>query len=289
MSSQSTVGAGNSGSTPAAVGGGDQGGAGTVGNPADAASKPRYNQPSAPTGPLGLRDQRMNKYGADFANPAMREKFLSYVNAETGGQGPVAQQAFIETILNRGMARGETLDQVLSNKAYFPDRTRRVAARGLKESERNAMSPLLETAMGGSNISNFATGNAQEDPKHPFGKAGMFGFGGTGGATFMVGSGGTGTEYFGTEKADQAWVETQRELALLDRQAIDYAGGQQIAGSVSGAADVKVKVERPSGPAVLEADANMFLPTPTNRQVQMPLANSGPPSQTVTQPAVATQ
>ena len=252
-------------------------------------SKPRYNQPGAPTGPLSLRDQRMNKYGAALADPAMREKFLSYVNAETGGQGGVAQQAFIETILNRGMARGETLSQVLNNRKYFPDRTRNVAAQGLKENERNAMSPLLENVMGGSNISNFATGNAQLDPKHPFGREGMFGFGGTKGATFQVGSGGKGTEFYGTEKADQAWVELQRELALLDRRTIDAAGGSQIAGNVSGSGDIKVKVERPSGPAVLDADASMFLPTPSTRQVQMAPANAGPPSTTTKQPAVASQ
>jgi hypothetical protein len=193
----------------------------------------------------GLGGLRSAKYGKDLGDAAKREHFMALVNAETGGQGPVAQQGFIETVLNRGMARGETLDQLMANKLYFPTRTQKLAVAGLQPEQRAVTEPLLGTALAGSNMTNFATGNASYDPKHKFGKEGFFGYGGTGGTTFI---GGKPAEYFGQEKTDESWAEAMRGLAL--------GGGL---GAGSGSDPLVAKIPKPDTSLASEP---IYLPHP---------------------------
>jgi hypothetical protein len=226
----------------------------------------------------GLGGTRTEKYGKNLSDPATREHFMALVNAETGGQGPIAQQGFIETILNRGMARGETLDQLMANKAYFPARTQRLAQSGLQPAERAVTDPLLGTALAGSNLTNFATGNASYDPKHQFGKEGLFGYGGAGGTTFIAGK---PAEYFGQEKSDESWAETMRVLALggglnaagsgSDSFAANEDAGQsiafdrgrdqldrQMAEELDVNGKLNVKVDAPAGTSVSATGGGMF-------------------------------
>lgn len=150
-------------------------------------------------------ENSLAKYRASFAdqlsNPATRERLLSIAHAEVGGQGPQAQQAFLETILNRAAARNQTLDQTLSG-SYFPAVTYQRAARGLNDQQRLQYDPILKDVMGGSNVANYATGNA----------SGTVGF--AGGPQTSAYNG----ERFGIEGPDRKWAE-----AMAGGKPIPYA------------------------------------------------------------------
>jgi hypothetical protein len=200
----------------AAAAGGKGGGAapeGLVGGPAPAAtgSAPaahdaaqvgvRAPDIAIPAGTLGPGDTKVigggggalgelrQRQAQELADPAVRARLLAYTHAEVGSQGPRAQQAFMESILNRAAARGQSIRQTLSG-GYFPAITHSRAAGGLSEKQTRQLDPVLGDVLGGSNISNFATGNA----------SGSVGFGG-GPRTFSAGG-----ENFGIEAPDARWA-----------------------------------------------------------------------------------
>jgi hypothetical protein len=140
----------------------------------------------------GLADVR-SRFAGEMANPAVRDRLAAYTQAEVGGQGPEAQQAFMESIFNRAAARNQSIETTLSGK-YFPGSTHARAARGVSEDQRARYGPMAESVLAGSNVSNFATGNA----------SGTVGFGG-GPQTFAAGG-----ERFGIEGADRGWAARQR-------------------------------------------------------------------------------
>ena len=141
-------------------------------------------------------DSALNRssFAAELANPAIRNKLFAMTEAEVGGQGAQAQQAFMETIFNRGSARGMSLDQVLSDKAYFPKQTFDNAQRWMGGGLDAKYGDALGRVRGGSNLANYATGNASGD----------VGFGG-GPQTAAFGG-----EKFGVEKADMSWAKLQQ-------------------------------------------------------------------------------
>ena len=124
----------------------------------------------------------------ELQDPRVRDKLLAYTKAEVGGQGPQAWQAFLETTFNRAVARKQTLADVLSG-SYFPRETHQNAARGVNENTRAAYAPVVQNVLGGSNITNYATGNA----------SGNVGFAG-GPQTYAAGG-----ERFGIEGPDKGW------------------------------------------------------------------------------------
>ena len=128
------------------------------------------------------------RYFGELTDPRVRDRLISYTHAEVGGQGPEAQLAFIETSLNRGVARNQPLSQVLSG-SYFPGVTHSRASRSVSQSMREHYDKLIEEALYGSNITNFATGNA----------SGTVGFAG-GPQTYKAGG-----ERFGIEGPDRGW------------------------------------------------------------------------------------
>ncbi|OYX87227.1 MAG: hypothetical protein B7Y71_01855, partial [Xanthobacter sp. 35-67-6] len=139
-----------------------------------------------------------SKFDAELANPATLNKLFAMTYAEVGGQGQQAQQALMETLFNRASSRGMTLDQVLSQSAYFPQTTFDSAGRVMGSPQLAAQySPLLSQVRNGSNISSFATGNA----------SGTVGFaGGPQTAAF-------GGERFGVEGPDMGWASQQTQAA----------------------------------------------------------------------------
>jgi hypothetical protein len=120
-----------------------------------------------------------------FSNPALVDALMRYTRAEVGGQGPQAQQAFMEAMTNMGGNRGQFLP-----RNYFPDITHRRAARPLTEAERAQLQPIADLVAGGSNIADYATGNA----------SGTVGFGKGGYRTASYGG-----ENYGVEAPDRGW------------------------------------------------------------------------------------
>lgn len=138
-----------------------------------------------------LLAQARAAYAQALQDPAMAARFAGMVHAEVGGQGPQAQQAFMESVLNRAAARGQTLDQVLSG-SYFPPVTYQRAARFAADPRiAGQYTGMLGDVLGGSNTAQFATGNA----------SGTVGF--AGGPQVAA----YGGERFGVEGPDQAWAK----------------------------------------------------------------------------------
>ena len=100
------------------------------------------------------------KFAGELQDPAIKARLFSLTHKEVGSQGPEAQQAFMETVFNRASARGQTLDRTMQ-RGYYP-------AVSMKHVPGADYSSTLDAVRGGSNVSNFATGNA----------SGSVGFGG---------------------------------------------------------------------------------------------------------------
>jgi hypothetical protein len=129
-------------------------------------------------------------YSSELQNPATVANLLALTHNEVGKQGPEAQQAFMETVFNRAAARGVSLGQVISDRQYYPQASFRKA--NATEEEANNYIQILGNVVGGSNVSNYATGNA----------SGNVGFAG-GPQTLKAGG-----ERFGIEGPDVGWVPT---------------------------------------------------------------------------------
>jgi len=129
-------------------------------------------------------------FGEELQDPAVKARLAALTQAEVGGQGPAAQQAFIETIMNRAAARGQTLAQTMTGD-YFPQVTHQRTAQFSTDAGVAARyDGAITNALAGSNVGRFATGNA----------SGTVGFNGGPGVAAH------GGERFGIEGPDQEWA-----------------------------------------------------------------------------------
>lgn len=142
-------------------------------------------------------------FSAELADPRLRSALLALAHAEVGGQGPQAQQAFLESVLNRAAARGKSLSDTIYDRNYFPSITHQRMAGGIPANMAGHYGSLLDSVVGGSNVSNYATGNA----------SGTVGFAG-GPQTFAHGG-----ERFGIEGPDRAWARRMAGGFTDDAQA----------------------------------------------------------------------
>jgi hypothetical protein len=158
--------------------------------------------------PVGARD----KFAHELKNPEIKERLFRLTEVEVHHQGPKATQAFMESVMNRADARGQTLAEAINDRHYYPA----VSLRGWDPGDDRPMfRNVLEKVLAGSNVAGFATGNAS---RH-------VGFNG-GHQTYVPGTG----ERFGIEGTDFAWVFSmekrikvaelteQRRLAKLEEQ-----------------------------------------------------------------------
>ena len=127
-------------------------------------------------------------------DPNIRAAVFARVDIEVGGQGPKAQQAFMEAIANRAAARRMSLYDVVSNKdGYYPrkdDYKWKNAASKADPNLEKKYSDMANTVGSGSNIAKFATGNAS-------------GTVGVGQQTFE-----SNGERFGIENPDAGWAKS---------------------------------------------------------------------------------
>ena len=243
----------------------------------------RFNQPSAPVGtgstsviPHSARigKMRFDAYADQLRDPAVREKLFRYVQAETGSQGPEAQQAFMEETLNRGLARpgkgGPSITGTLTG-SYYPKDThdRAGGAWTLDEDTRNKYAPMLEDVLSGSNLIAFGTGNAavKMKPGESF-KEGPFGKGGF--ETYR--SPGKVPESFGWEALDKKWSLSQltKEGTGTDvRTTIDEVAGASFAGGYGGgmtaSGSLNVEVSAPKDTTVEAEGSGIFNKTNVER------------------------
>lgn len=152
------------------------------------AEGPEVFTPPAPGRIVPMTGMGRDRFLPELQNPRLRDKLIAYTIAEVGSQGPEARQAFLEMIMNQATARGKTIDQVLSS-SFFPQITHQRGARALSTTQREMYEPVLSHVLAGSNIANYATGNA----------SGTVGFNG-GPQVFAAGG-----ERFGIEGPDRGW------------------------------------------------------------------------------------
>lgn len=129
-----------------------------------------------------LADQRARFATEMQADPDVKDRLQGLTYHEVGGQGAEAQHAFIESVMNRAAARGQSLRRAMGTD-YYPGKSLRYAPGA-------DYSTQIDAALGGSNISGLATGNASLD----------VGFAG-GPQTFTAGG-----ERFGIEGPDVGWA-----------------------------------------------------------------------------------
>ena len=143
-------------------------------------------------------------------DPQTKRAILGSAHAEIGDQfarNPQIAQAYLETVFNRAAARGMTPLQVVTDRHYYPQTTLR-RMQGVPDATLARYEPHLQAVLQGSNIANYATGNA----------SGTVGFAG-GPHTFQA----PGTyERFGIEKPDTMWARQVSQGQAY--QAPQYAG-----------------------------------------------------------------
>lgn len=159
---------------------------------------PSPDQESVPA----LAEER-KRFAEELKDPEVAARLAAYTRAEVGSQGPQAEQAFIESTLNRAAARGQTIRETLSpgGKAgsYFPKITHQKAAQfGADPRTVARYRKTIEAVLGGSNVSGYATGNA----------SGTVGF--AGGPQTLS----TGGERFGVEGPDIGWARRVRARGM---------------------------------------------------------------------------
>jgi hypothetical protein len=99
------------------------------------------------------------QFAGELADPALRQKLLASIQAEVGDQPDAAKLAYVESVMNRASARGLSLDQTISDKSYYPKETTSQLGNQPPPAVTNTLNPLVDQALSGSNVSNFATGN----------------------------------------------------------------------------------------------------------------------------------
>ncbi|MFG1417170.1 hypothetical protein V5F38_05070 [Xanthobacter sp. V0B-10] len=182
------AGGGNSSGGGASSGGGGNSNGWGAGAPGDFA-------PSSDAESSGVLAADRQKFADELKDPEVAARLAAYVEAEVGGQGEKAQRAFIESIMNRADARGQTLRKTLDG-SYFPRETHERARRYSRDPRiQEKHKKAIEAVLGGSNSSGYATGNA----------SGSVGFAG-GPRTSSYGG-----ENFGIEGPDLKWARRKRE------------------------------------------------------------------------------
>ena len=99
-------------------------------------------------------------------SPQTRERFYKLTQAEVGSsnQGPEAQQAFMETVVNRAAAYGRSIDSIVSDSRYYQPITKTVDdLKDVSSTTAGGYNNLLNQVFKGSNTTRGGTHNASAD------------------------------------------------------------------------------------------------------------------------------
>jgi hypothetical protein len=118
-----------------------------------------YGGASAPSSATNLMQLRQSRFGQELSDPNTRRLFAASVNAEVGGQGPRAEQAYVESVMNRAASRGMTLEQAIRDVHYYPSTTINKLGEGFGPDQQGRINGYIQNALRGSNVANYATGN----------------------------------------------------------------------------------------------------------------------------------
>jgi hypothetical protein len=111
----------------------------------------------APNATAGEMRQQFQK---ELSNPVVANKFATLMAAEVGTSNAQSQAAFAETVFNRALATGKSVDQVISNAKYYQPYTDggfNRAARSMTPQKAAALQQSINAALQGTNITRGAT------------------------------------------------------------------------------------------------------------------------------------
>jgi len=104
---------------------------------------------------VGIR----SRFADELADPAVRQRFMASIAAETGDQSETARLAYAESVLNRAAASGRSVLDTVNDPHYYPYATRSQLGRTFNDASGAPYQSVINQALGGSNVSNLATGN----------------------------------------------------------------------------------------------------------------------------------
>ena len=190
---------------PAPSGGGQSGGGYNPG------AEPGGMGGVGPTGPAGasggyrVTNESIQR---ELQDPQIRARLASLAHNEIGASGsPEDAQKFMETVRNRAMARGKTLDQIMQ-PGYYPPQS----FKAVKPETQARYASGIDSVAGGSNLANFATDNASDQKGNPV-KSRRLQRGLGPDKTGIGGFSSTGEELFYSDKQYQGWAQEQKAAA----------------------------------------------------------------------------
>jgi len=99
------------------------------------------------------------RFGNELENPEIHRLLAASTAAEVGGQGPEAEQYYIESVFNRAAARNRSLRQTVRDSEYYPPTTINRLDDSIQPAKQAQIDKIIASIMAGANESNFATGN----------------------------------------------------------------------------------------------------------------------------------
>lgn len=121
---------------------------------------PSQTQPSqTSTGSAGSLSQARSNFASELQDPNRRRLLMASTAAEVGGQGSAAEQAYMESVMNRASAEGRSLAAVLLDPQYYPASTKNQLGATFNKDENQRYGSIIDNVLAGSNVSNLATGN----------------------------------------------------------------------------------------------------------------------------------
>lgn len=110
--------------------------------------------------------QSRSGFAQELQNPENRRLLIASIRAEVGDQGTEARLGYAESVMNRALASNRNLQNTIidpynprTGTGYYPDSTMRQLNSSVNKKEYAEYNPIIDKALGGSNISNLATGN----------------------------------------------------------------------------------------------------------------------------------
>jgi hypothetical protein len=210
-----------------------------------------------------LVNQR-SQFADEIQDPNVQAQLFNLTHNEVGRQGPEAQQAFMETVFNRAASRGQSLSFALNDRNYYPG----VSFRPAKMDEDTVANyqKMLDAAAAGSNISNYATGNA----------SGNVGFAG-GPQTYSAGG-----ERFGIEGPDLKRARAEAEAYIPTARPADVQEFRVERGQAVTPVEMEVRRAKFVSPRKIEFFSEEDLakvPTMEPQVVEMPGAAAAAPAE----------
>lgn len=148
----------------------------------------------------GVDEEEYNPFLKRIRLPFAKELENPYIATQlfrrTQAENPEYPRHFMESVLNRASARGQSLERAVNDRDYYPAAS--IAGRD-PGSNVGGFADALADVMRGSNATGFATGNASQNVG--------FGYGRGAGDPYTVRTG--NDERYGEERQDKGWFERQ--------------------------------------------------------------------------------